>query len=75
MSMGGWIEIIEILIISHASLMTLTRLMLVWSLYGLFYQMFDKIYQSVTCNSYNTSIIEPISMDSPPIDKWGVLGI
>ena len=25
--------------------------------------------------SYNTSIIEPISMDSPPNDKWGELGI
>ena len=39
--------------------------------FDLFYQIFDKIYQSVTCNSYNTSIIEPISMDSPPNDKWG----
>ena len=68
---GGWMEIIKILIISQASLMTLTRLMLVWLLYDLFYQIFDKIYQSVTCNSYNTSIIEPISMDSPPNDKWG----
>ena len=68
---GGWMEIIEILIISRASLMTLTRLMLVCLLYDLFHQIFDKIYQSVTCNSYNTSIIEPISTDSPPIDKWG----
>ena len=50
--------------------MTLTRLMLVCLLYDLFYQIFDKIYQSATCNSYNTSIIEPISMDSPPNDKW-----
>ena len=73
-STGGWMEIIKILIISQASLMTLTRLMLVWLLNDLFYQIFDKIYQSVTCNSYNTSIIEPISMDSPPNDKWG-LGI
>ena len=71
MSMDGWMEIIEISIISRASLMTLTRLMLVWLLYDLFYQIFDKIYQSVTCNSYNTSIIEPISTDSPPNDKWG----
>ena len=39
--------------------------------FDLFHQIFDKIYQSVTCNSYNTSIIEPISMDSPPNDKWG----
>ena len=45
--------------------------MLVGLLYDLFYQIFNKIYQSVTCNSYNTSIIEPISMDSPPNDKWG----
>ena len=71
MSMGGWMEIIEISIISRASLMTLTRLMLVWLLYDLFYQIFDKIYQSVTCNSYNTSIIEPINTDSSPNDKWG----
>ena len=71
MSMGGWMEIIKISVISRASLMTLTRLMLVWLLYDLFYQIFDKIYQSVTCNSYNTSIIEPISTDSPPNDKWG----
>ena len=34
--------------------------------FDLFYQIFDKTYQSVTCNSYNTSIIEPISTDSPP---------
>ena len=39
--------------------------------FDLFYLIFDKIYQSVTCNSYNTSIIEPISTDSPPNDKWG----
>ena len=51
--------------------MTLTRLILVGLLFDLFYQVFKKIYQSVTCNSYNTSIIEPISMDSPPNDKWG----
>ena len=68
---GGWMEIIEISILSRASLMTLTRLMLVWLLYDLFSQIFDKLYQSVTCNSYNTSIIEPISTDSPPNDKWG----
>ena len=43
MSTGGWMEIIEISIISQSSLMTLTRLMVV----GL---LFDKIYQSVTCN-------------------------
>ena len=71
MIMGGWMEIIEISIISRSSLMTLTRLILVGLLFGLFYQNFDKTYQSVTCNSYNTSIIEPISMDSPPNDKWG----
>ena len=71
MNTGGWMEIIEISIISQASLVTLTRLMLVWLLYDLFHQIFDKIYQSVTCNSYSTSIIEPISMDSPPNDKWG----
>ena len=71
MSMVGWMEIIEISIISQSSLMTLTRLMLVGLLFDLFYQIFDKIYQSVPCNSYNTSIIEPISMDSPPNDKWG----
>ena len=73
MNMGGWMEIIEISIISGASLMTLTRLMLVWLRYDLFDQTFDKIYQLVTCNSYNTSMIEPISMDSPPNDKWGLL--
>ena len=66
-----WMEIIEILIISQSSLMTLTRLILVGLLFDLFYWIFNKIYQSVTCNSYNTSIIEPISMDSPPNDKWG----
>ena len=71
MSMVGWMETIEISIISQSSLMTLTRLMLVGLLFDLFYQIFDKIYQSATCNSYNTSIIEPISMDSPPNDKWG----
>ena len=71
MSMVGWMEIVKISIISQSSLMTLTRLMLVGLLYDLFYQIFDKIYQSVTCNSYNTSIIEPISMDSPPNDMWG----
>ena len=71
MIMVGWMEIIKILIISRSSLMTLTRLILVGLLFDLFYQIFDKIYQSVTCNSYNTSIIEPISMDSPPNDMWG----
>ena len=48
--MVGWMEIIEISIISQSSLMTLTRLMLVGLLFNLFYQIFDKIYQSVTCN-------------------------
>ena len=71
MSTVGWMEIIGISIISQSSLTTLTRLMLVGLLFDLFYQIFDKIYQSVTCNSYNTSIIEPISMDSPPNDRWG----
>ena len=71
MSMVGWMEIIKILIVSQSSLTTLTRLILVGLLFDLFYQIFDKIYQSVTCNSYNTSIIEPISMDFPPNDKWG----
>ena len=48
--MVGWMEIIEILIISQSSLMTLTRLILVGLLFDLFFQIFDKIYQSVTCN-------------------------
>ena len=72
MNAGGWMEIIEISIISWSSLMTLTRLILVWLLYDLFYQIFNKIYQAATYyQSYNTSIIESISMDSPPNDKWG----
>ena len=38
--------------------------------FDLFYQNFDKIYQLVSCNQLKkTSIIEPISMDSPPNDK------
>ena len=48
--MVGWMEIIEISIISQSSLMTLTRLMLVGLLFDLFYRIFNKIYQSVTCN-------------------------
>ena len=48
--MVGWMEIIKISIISQSSLMTLTRLILVGLLFDLFYQIFDKIYQSVTCN-------------------------
>ena len=71
MSTVGWMEIIKILIISQSSLTTLTRLMLVGLLFDLIYQIFDKIYLSATCNSYNTSIIEPVSMDSSPNDKWG----
>ena len=51
--------------------MTLTRLILVGLLFDLFYRIFDKIYQSITCNSYNKSIIELISTDFPPNDKWG----
>ena len=70
-----WVEISKISIISSSSLMTLTRLILVGLLFDLFYQNFDKIYQSVSCNQLkihqNTSIIEPISMNSPPNDKWG----
>ena len=38
MSTGGWMEIIEISIISQSSLMTLTRLMVVRLLFDLFYQ-------------------------------------
>ena len=49
MIMVGWMEIIEIMIISQSSLTTLTRLILVGLLFDLFYQIFDKIYQSVTC--------------------------
>ena len=45
-----WVEISKILIISSSSLMTLTRLILVGLLFDLFYRIFDKIYQSVTCN-------------------------
>ena len=62
-----WVEIIKILIISSSSLMTLTKLILAGLLCDLFYQNFDKIYQLVSCNQLNTSIIEPISMDSPPM--------
>ena len=72
MNTGEWMVIIKISIISQASLMTLTRLILVGLLYDLFHQIFDQIYQLVTCNSYNTSIITPISTDSPPNDKWGL---
>ena len=50
MSKVEWVEISEISIISSSSLMTLTRLILVGLLFDLFYQIFDKIYQSVTCN-------------------------
>ena len=50
MTMVGWMEIIKISIISRSSLMTLTRLTLVGLLFDLFYQIIDKIYQSVTCN-------------------------
>ena len=50
MSMVEWVEISEILIISSSSLMTLTRLILVGLLFDLFYQNFDKIYQSVSYN-------------------------
>ena len=48
MSMGGWMEIIKISIISQSSLMTLTRWMVVGLLLNYFIK-FDKIYQSVTC--------------------------
>ena len=50
MIMVGWMEIIKISIISQSSLMTLTRLRLVGLLFDLFYQIINKIYQSVTCN-------------------------
>ena len=74
MSKVEQVERIEISIISRSSLVTLTKLILVGLLFNLFYQNFDKIYQSVSCNQLkNTSIIEPISMDSPQNDKWGFL--
>ena len=50
MSKVEWVEISEILIISPSRLMTLTRLILVGLLFDLFYRIFDKLYQSVTCN-------------------------
>ena len=50
MSKIEWVEISEISIISSSSLMTLTRLILAGLLFDLFYWIFDKIYQSVTCN-------------------------
>ena len=50
MSKVEWVEISEISIISSSSLTTLTRLILVGLLFDLFYRIFDKIYQSVTCN-------------------------
>ena len=75
MSMVGWMEIIEISIISRSSFNDFDQInggrITFWSI-DLFYRIFDKIYQSVTCNSYITSIIEPISTDSPPNDKWGL---
>ena len=49
MSTGGWMEIIEISIISQSSLTTLTRLMVV-GLLLIYFIKFDQIYQSVTCN-------------------------
>ena len=68
----GWIEIIKISIISRSSLTTLTRLMLVGLIFDLFYWIFDKIYQSVTCNQLQyINNRTYISMDSPPNDKWG----
>ena len=42
MSMVGWMEIIEISIISQSSLMTMTRLILVGLLFDLFYQILIK---------------------------------
>ena len=67
-----WVEIIEISIISISSLVTLTRLILIGLLLIYFIKISKKIYQLVSCNQLkNTSIIEPISMDSPSNDKWG----
>ena len=71
MIMVGWMEIIEILIISQSSLMTLTRLILVGLLFDQLYQILIKFTSQQPVTSYNTSIIEPISTDSPPNDKWG----
>ena len=71
MSTVGWMEIIEILIISQIKFNDFDQINVGRVTFDLFYQTFDKIYKSVPCNSYKISIIEPISMDSPPNDKWG----
>ena len=51
--------------------MTLTRLMLVGLLLINFIKFLIKFTSQQPVTSYNTSIIGPISMDSPPNDKWG----
>ena len=71
MSKGEWVEIIEISIISRSSLGTLTRLILVGLLLIYFIEFSIKFTSQQPVTSYNTSIIEPISTDSPPNDKWG----
>ena len=71
MIMVGWMEIIKILIISQSILMTLTRLMLVGLLLINFIKFLIKFTSQQPITSYNTSIIEPISTDSPPNYKWG----
>ena len=71
MSKVQWVEIIEISIISRSTLVTLTKLILVGLLLIYFIEILIKSTSQYPVTSYNTSIIEPISTDSPPNDKWG----
>ena len=50
MSMVEWVEIIKILIISRSSFSDFDQINIGRITFDLFYQNFDKIYQSVTCN-------------------------
>ena len=70
MSKVGWVEIIKISIISSSILMTLTRLILAGLLFDLFYQNFNKIYQSVSCNQLKYINNRTYKHGFSTNDKW-----